>query len=399
MPEPKVRFKRDDGSSYPSWASTRLNNLFQRVNERNNGQFDNTKWISVAKMYYQDPDKVQSNNIDTRTYVMRYGDIAFEGHPNDDFMYGRFVMNDIGDGVISELFPIYRFREDYVLKYWKYAIQVERVMAPVYRKAITTSGASSNKLNEDDFLRESIHVPCLEEQQKIADFLSSVDAVITASEEEVANLETQKKAVIKKIFSQEVRFKRDDGSDFPEWVSTHLSDLFQRVNERNNGQFDNTKWISVAKMYYQDPDKVQSNNIDTRTYVMRYGDIAFEGHPNADFMYGRFVVNDIGDGVISELFPIYRHKKDYVLKYWKHAIQVEMIMAPIYRKAITSSGASSNKLNEEDFLRESIPVPSLEEQRLIADFLSDFDEAIAAAKKELELWKELKKGLLQQMFV
>ena len=43
--------------------------------------------------------------------------------------------------------------------------------------------------------------------------------------------------------------------------------------------------------------------------------------------------------------------------------------------------------------------PCFKEQRLIADFLSDFDEAIAAAKKELELWKELKKGLLQQMFV
>ena len=44
-------------------------------------------------------------------------------------------------------------------------------------------------------------------------------------------------------------------------------------------------------------------------------------------------------------------------------------------------------------------IPCFEEQHLIADFLSNFDEAIAAAKKELELWKELKKGLLQQMFV
>ena len=48
----------------------------------------------------------------------------------------------------------------------------------------------------------------------------------------------------------------------------------------------------------------------------------------------------------------------------------------------------------------SVMYPSdLEEQRLIANFLSDFDEAIKAAKRELELWKELKKGLLQQMFV
>ena len=68
-------------------------------------------------------------------------------------------------------------------------------------------------------------IPCPEEQQKIADFLSSVDEVIAASEEEVANLETQKKAVMKKIFSQEVRFTRADGSDFPEWEEKKLGDI------------------------------------------------------------------------------------------------------------------------------------------------------------------------------
>ena len=396
---PKLRFKREDGTDYPEWEKQRIGDLFYKVNERNNGQFDKTKWISVAKMYYQVPDKVTSNNIDTRTYVMRIGDMAFEGHPNSDFLFGRFVVNDIGDGVISELFPIYRHKTEYVLKYWKYAIQIEKVMAHIYRRSITSSGASSNKLNNDDFQRESICVPCLEEQKKIADFLSTVDEVIAQSEAEVQNLEQQKKAAMQKIFSQEVRFKREDGTDYPEWEKQRIGDLFYKVNERNNGQFDKTKWISVAKMYYQVPDKVTSNNIDTRTYVMRIGDMAFEGHPNSDFLFGRFVVNDIGDGVISELFPIYRHKTEYVLKYWKYAIQIEKVMAHIYRRSITSSGASSNKLNNDDFQRESICVPCLEEQKKIADFLSAYDEAISYAKQELDKWKELKKGLLQQMFV
>ena len=212
---PKLRFKREDGTDYPEWEKQRIGDLFYKVNERNNGQFDKTKWISVAKMYYQVPDKVTSNNIDTRTYVMRIGDMAFEGHPNSDFLFGRFVVNDIGDGVISELFPIYRHKTEYVLKYWKYAIQIEKVMAHIYRRSITSSGASSNKLN-DDFQRESICVPCLEEQQKIADFLSTVDEVIAQSEAEVQNLEQQKKAAMQKIFSQEVRFKREDGTDYPE---------------------------------------------------------------------------------------------------------------------------------------------------------------------------------------
>ena len=62
-------------------------------------------------------------------------------------------------------------------------------------------------------------------------------------------------------------------------------------------------------------------------------------------------------------------------------------------------GGTVKRLYNGILLDKDIGIPCLEEQQLIADFLSDFDEAIAAAKKELELWKKLKKGLLQQMFV
>ena len=399
MNEPKLRFKADDGSQFPDWKEKKIGDLFYKVNERNNGQFGKDKWISVAKMYYQDEDKVTSNNIDTRTYVMRIGDMAFEGHPNKEFKYGRFVVNDIGDGIISELFPIYRHKGEYVLKYWKYAIQIDTIMQKIYRKAITSSGASSNKLDNNDFENQNIPVPCLEEQQKIAEFLSTVDTVIEKQKETVSAWGERKKGVMQKLFSQEVRFKADDGSYFPDWEEKKIDDLFYKVNERNNGQFGKDKWISVAKMYYQDEDKVTSNNIDTRTYVMRVGDMSFEGHPNKEFKYGRFVVNDIGDGIISELFPIYRHKENYILKYWKYAIQVDSIMQKIYRKSIISSGASSNKLDDDDFKRQSILVPCLAEQQKIADCLSSFDEVIEKQKATLSAWEELKKGLLQQMFV
>ena len=72
---------------------------------------------------------------------------------------------------------------------------------------------------------------------------------------------------------------------------------------------------------------------------------------------------------------------------------------PQQEMAKRAQGKSIVHLHNDDLKAARIIYPCLEEQRLIADFLSDFDEAIAAAKKELELWKELKKGLLQQMFV
>ena len=185
----------------------------------------------------------------------------------------------------------------------------------------------------------------------------------------------------------------------PAWEQRKLGDEFQKVNERNDGSFGREHWISVAKMYFQEPEKVQSNNIDTRTYVMRGGDIAFEGHPNSEFKFGRFVANDIGSGVVSELFPIYRHKGQYDNKYWKYAIQLERIMAPIFAKSITSSGNSSNKLEPSHFLRQSMPVATYEEQKVIGDFLNKLESLLSLHQRKLDHLKELKKGLLQQMFV
>ena len=279
----------------------------------------------------------------------------------------------------EKLFP------SYVEKYI-HSIQFRKEL---YKRIIHT--AFPKKINLGDIGKCLVGITNEQEQQKIAEFLSTIDIVIAKQKETVSAWEERKKGVMQKLFSQEVRFKADDGSDFPEWEEKKIDDLFYKVNERNNGQFGKDKWISVAKMYYQDEDKVTSNNIDTRTYVMRVGDMSFEGHPNKEFKYGRFVVNDIGDGIISELFPIYRHKENYILKYWKYAIQVDSIMQKIYRKSITSSGASSNKLDDDDFKRQSILVPCLAEQQKIADCLSSLDEVIAKQKATLAAWEELKK--------
>ena len=77
------------------------------------------------------------------------------------------------------------------------------------------------------------------------------------------------------------------------------------------------------------------------------------------------------------------------------------ILSDKFVKFATSTSARTKmpKINQEELGEYVFAIPCFEEQCLIAGLLSDFDEAIAAAKKELELWKELKKGLLQQMFV
>lgn len=71
----------------------------------------------------------------------------------------------------------------------------------------------------------NVKVPCLPEQQKIAEFLSTIDTVIEKQKETVSAWEERKKGVMQKLFSQEVRFKADDGSDFSDWEEKKIGDI------------------------------------------------------------------------------------------------------------------------------------------------------------------------------
>ena len=253
----------------------------------------------------------------------------------------------------------------------------------------------------DKLCKGIIGLPSISEQNKIANLLDYLDKYITLHQRKLDNLKLKKKALLQKLFPK-------NGERYPElrfpgftdaWEQRKLGDLYKRVNERNDGTLGKDKWISVAKMYFQDPDKVQSNNLDTRTYVMKKGDIAFEGHPNNEFKFGRFVLNDIGTGIISELFPIYRPITEYDLDFWKYAIQLERVMAPIFAKSITSSGNSSNKLDHNHFLNQELLVPNIEEQKKIGSLLSILSKNITLHQRKLDHLQLQKKALLQQMFV
>lgn len=265
----------------------------------------------------------------------------------------------------------------------------------------SSTGSTFDSINSNEIKDAKVTIPDANEQLFIGNYFKEMDNLITLHQRKYDALKLMKKTLLSRMFPKngedvpEIRFKGFTDA----WEQRKLGSEFKKVNERNDGTFGKGHWISVAKMYFQDPEKVQSNNIDTRTYVMRLGDIAFEGHPNNEFQFGRFVANDIGDGVVSELFPVYRHNNQYYNNYWKYAIQQERIMAPIFAKSITSSGNSSNKLDPKHFLRQKIRIATLEEQKNIGDFLAEIDNLITLHQRKLDELKNMKKTLLQQMFV
>lgn len=156
--------------------------------------------------------------------------------------------------------------------------------------------------------------------------------------------------------------------------------------------------ITVAAMQFK-ADISISNESYLRTYnVCRLGDIAFEGHKSNEFRYGRFVENDIGDGIVSHIFPVFRPKSEYDINFWKYYINNERVMRPLLMRS-TKSSTMMHDLVVNDILKEEILVPTLPEQHRIGAFFQKLESLIAVRQKKLKKLQNLKKTLLQKMFV
>lgn len=396
MNEPRLRFKADDESQFPDWEEKKFANLYRKNVEKNvNLEFDSSKTISIASMQFNEKGNGASEDSLSSYKVLRLGDIAFEGHENKEYSHGRFVLNDIGDGIMSPRFSCMRPVCTQVDGFWKYYIHSERVMKNILVRS-TKKGTMMHELVIPDFLKQSIMVPSLPEQQKIAEFLSTIDTVIKKQKETVSVWEERKKGVMQKLFRQEVRFKADDGSNFPEWEEKKLSEMFKKVIEKNRldlppltivqGYGTIRRDESERRIAYDEKGLKNYKAVQKDDFIVHLR--SFEG--------GLEIANQ--DGIVSPAYHVYRGNDEvHPSFYYPYFRSSSFIKGKL---SICVTGVRDGKNIEMGSFDELlIPHPCLEEQQKIADCLSSLDEVIEKQKATLTAWEELKKGLLQQMFV
>lgn len=401
---PTIRFRgfTDD------WEQRKFSELFKRRMERNNGQFDKTKWISVANMYYQDPDKVTSNNIDTRTYVLRLGDISFEGHSNKEFKIGRFVENDIGDGVISELFPIYQHITSYDLNFWKHYINIENIMFPKLQRCIEVSYTSSNKLSEKFFLKESILVPAILEQKKIGTYLKKIDNLITLHQRKLDQLKTLKKYFLQNMFPAK-------GEKVP------------RIRFKGfTGDWEQRKVTELGYIYIGLVTTMTSHYSNHGTLLIRNSDIknsCFEFDKKPIFLDEEFAKQNasrrhqVGDVITVHTGDI--GTSAVITEKEEGSIGFATIVTRPYKEKITSeylctylntdthknfalnisTGDGRNNYNLKDYYECVVPVPRIKEQIKIADFINALNNLITLHQRKLNQLQTMKKFMLQNLFI
>ncbi|EOE6420145.1 restriction endonuclease subunit S [Enterococcus faecalis] len=398
---PRLRFR----GFQEDWELCKLSTEFEKVNERNDGSLGKEHWISVAKMYFQNPDKVQSNNIDTRTYVMRTGDIAFEGHPNKEFKFGRFVANDIGTGVVSELFPIYRHKQEYDNYYWKNAIQIERVMGPIFAKSITSSGNSSNKLDPNHFLRQQVFIPKLEEQKKIGLFLKKLDDTITLHQRKLDQLKELKKAYLKAMLISmntknnkvpKLRFADFEG----EWDQRKFKAFSKKTGKKNSQNLNYPAYsVSNKSGLISQSEQFNGNRLDTlekHSYKI-VEPYEFAYNP-ARINVGSIAFNTLGKPVIvSSLYVVLQMEdnlnNDFILQFIKSPAFVREVKR-------NTEGSVREYLFYENFANIKFPyTKNIKEQQKIGAFFKKSDDTIALRQNKLNQLKALKKAYLQNMFI
>ena len=247
------------------------------------------------------------------------------------------------------------------------------------------AGSTIPTLNRNDVHSLIAHIPeSLEEQQKIAAFLSAVDKKIEQLNRKKALWEQYKKGMMQMLFSREIQFKDDAGNDYPDWGSIELCDVLDYVQPTaylvENSEYDDsykTPVLTAGKTFllgYTNEetgiflDQLPVIIFDDFTTASQYVDFPFKAKSSAmKILVPKFPsvnIKFIYEAMKRVRFPLGEHKRYWISEY----------------------------------RREKIQYPCEEEQQKIADFLSAIDRKIELVAGQLEQARAFKKGLLQQMF-
>ena len=284
-------------------------------------------------------------------------------------------------------------------KFIQYRISTDKFFYHFFNSSKGGTGNQSNVSIEDLKLLE-LNFPSKEEQTKIASFLSAVDEKISQLTQKHQLLSQYKQGMMQKLFSQQLRFKADDGSEFGEWENTVLGDIADIVGggtpSTNNEEYwsgdvvwltpseINQKFIGESKRTISELGVQKSSAkklpIGTILFTSRatIGEVAIaiaEVTTNQGFQ--SFISNEI---TFNEFlyYWIVNNKKSFIER---------------------ASGSTFLEISKSKIQPMEISLPCLEEQTKIANFLSAIDQKIEVVAQQIEQAKIWKKGLLQQMFM
>lgn len=413
MSEPKLRFKADDGNAFPDWEEKKLGDVCDPLTYGMNAaavKFDGkNKYIRITDIddkshrYVADEFVSPDGELDDK-YLVSENDILLA---RTGASVGKSYIYDKKDGKLYYAgFLIKAHVKSGIGKIIFYQTLTDR-----YNKWVKVMSVRSGQpgINANEYSDFMVFVPSLPEQQKIADFLSTIDTVIETQKATVEAWEERKKGVMQKLFSQEVRFKADDGSEFPEWEEKKLGDVADFFNGDRSARYPKETDFVKYGVAFLNTENLHNTIVDISekckyiTYE-KYCELSGAKIQLLDIIYclrgsvGLCSLNTIlEEGTVASSLMVIRAVDGIIDPiYLYNSLNSDFVLGQLYQ---CLNGSCAGNLSAKDMAMFKIKCPCLAEQQKIADCLSSLDEVIEKQKATLVAWEKLKKGLLQQMFV
>ncbi|KKB42085.1 restriction endonuclease subunit S [Bacillus thermotolerans] len=409
MKIPSIRFSSFNGD----WQTSSLSNFAQKITTKNKN-FEVKNVVSnsavhglISQRDFFDKDIANSANIDGY-YVIKKGDFVYNPRISKESPYGPVNLYKFDEkGVVSPLYLCFQvdgINRDFLSYYFK----SNNWHRHIYRNGDQGARHDRVSIKDREFFKMPISYPTQEEQKKISNFFFLLDQRISHQRKKVETLREQKKGLLQKIFSQELRFKDEDGKEFPKWIRKKLSELgffkksysYSRSVE-GKGNYRHLHYGDIHSKY----DGILNNisfptiNVDGPHETIENGDLIFADASEDYKDLGKCVViEDTGDqriisGLHTHRFSAHDSVDPRFIMYFTKTKAYKSFIKRV-GNGISVLGISKKSLEDLE-----LDLPSLNEQRKIVDVLSTLDLKIAKEEEKHEALQVQKKGFMQQLFV
>ncbi len=265
------------------------------------------------------------------------------------------------------------------------------------------AGGGREGLNFQSIRNFKVPFPTPPEQQKIASFFTAIDRKLSQLKRKKTLLEQYKKGVMQKIFSQQIRFRDDDGQAFPMWEKKRLGDVatfskgkgISKSDISIDGEMECIRYGELYTIYSETIDEVNSRtNLKSKELVLSEANdiiIPASGETQIDIATASCVLR-AGIALGGDLNIIKSENNGVFLSYYLNNKKKRDI-------ANLAQGISVVHLYSSQLSSLEIDIPLISEQTKIANFFSAIDNKISHTQTQIEKAERWKRGLLQKMFV
>ena len=325
---------------------------------------------------------------------------------NDQLKISKLTQND-EPSILYQRVGKLSFIGEFAQPDYIYQVFINYVKNFVLKQAI---GSDQPFISITALYKYKIPLPSLPEQTKIANFLTAIDEKITQLTQKHDLLKQYKKGVMQQIFSQKLRFKDDDGGEFPGWEVKRLNELSLLITKGTTPSSVGHSYINKGINFI----KIEALDLNGNFLKKKFAFIDSNAHEKLkrsqlesdDILFsiagalGRVAIvkDEFLPANTNQALAIIRlnQTKNINIKYVYFALISDGVQKLI--ESISVQLAQAN-LSLKDISNLVIQVPHIQEQTKIANFLTAIDDKITHTQVQLEAVKQYKKGLLQQMFV